>query len=64
MAGYLKELVSQSALELKFGLVQTAYANGSSTDYINNKLVCPGGLSVYIYLSVFVTTIGWNNIVI
>ncbi|KAI0219535.1 Phosphoacetylglucosamine mutase [Lamellibrachia satsuma] len=38
VAGYLKELVLQSALELKFGLVQTAYANGSSTDYINNKL--------------------------
>ncbi|KAK2190303.1 hypothetical protein NP493_79g06004 [Ridgeia piscesae] len=38
LAGYLKEVVAQSGLELKFGLVQTAYANGSSTDYINNKL--------------------------
>jgi len=41
LAGYLKEVVAQSGLELKFGLVQTAYANGSSTDYINNKLVRP-----------------------
>jgi hypothetical protein len=25
--------------DLKFGIVQTAYANGSSTDFIQNKMV-------------------------
>ena len=39
VAGYLKELISASGLTLNLGLVQTAYANGSSTDYIQNKLV-------------------------
>lgn len=39
IAGYIKDLLSSSGLELDLGLVQTAYANGSSTDYINAKLV-------------------------
>ncbi|KAK2164180.1 hypothetical protein LSH36_68g16012 [Paralvinella palmiformis] len=41
IAGYLKELVTQSGLDLDLGLVQTAYANGSSTRFINNKLHVP-----------------------
>ena len=32
-------LVKETGLDLKLGLVQTAYANGSSTDYITNTLV-------------------------
>lgn len=39
MAGYLKELVSEAKLDLNLGLVQTAYANGSSTKYITETLV-------------------------
>ena len=35
----LMELVKNSGLQLDFGLVQTAYANGNSTNYINNNLV-------------------------
>ncbi len=41
VAGYLKELISQSGLDLRLGLVQTAYANGSSTQYISSQLQVP-----------------------
>ncbi|KAG7176260.1 Phosphoacetylglucosamine mutase-like [Homarus americanus] len=39
VAGYLQELVK--GLQLKLGLVQTAYANGASTAYITEKLGVP-----------------------
>ena len=39
VAGFLKELCIESGVQLNLGLVQTAYANGSSTKYINEKLV-------------------------
>lgn len=39
IAEYLKELLNEIGLDLKLGLVQTAYANGASTEYIKNKLV-------------------------
>lgn len=39
VAEYFKELLTESQLILNIGLVQTAYANGGSTDYIINKLV-------------------------
>ena len=40
VAAYLKELLSAAHIDgLKLGLVQTAYANGSSTNYITKKLV-------------------------
>ncbi|XP_054258516.1 phosphoacetylglucosamine mutase [Macrosteles quadrilineatus] len=38
IAGYLKELTEEAGLNLQIGLVQTAYANGSSTEYITDKL--------------------------
>lgn len=41
VAEYLMDLVRQCGLDLKMGLVQTAYANGASTDYIVNKLKVP-----------------------
>ncbi|XP_013413352.1 phosphoacetylglucosamine mutase-like [Lingula anatina] len=41
VAGYLKELVNSSGLNINLGLVQTAYANGSSTSYITNELQVP-----------------------
>ncbi|EDS35802.1 phosphoglucomutase [Culex quinquefasciatus] len=41
IAGYLKELVEKCGVELEMGLVQTAYANGASTDYIVNQLKVP-----------------------
>lgn len=37
---YLMDLIKKCGIEIKIGLVQTAYANGASTDYIQNKLVC------------------------
>lgn len=40
MANYIGDLVRQAeVLSLKIGVVQTAYANGASTDYINNVAV-------------------------
>lgn len=41
VADYLMELVKSSGIDLRIGLVQTAYANGASTDYIVNKLKVP-----------------------
>ena len=39
VAGYFKELLSESGLtDIKLGLVQTAYANGASTKYIEDNL--------------------------
>ncbi|XP_076060612.1 phosphoglucomutase 3-like protein nst [Oratosquilla oratoria] len=42
-AGYIQELLTVSGLDLSLGLVQTAYANGASTEYINKKLGVPVG---------------------
>lgn len=39
VASYIQKLIKESGVDLKVGLVQTAYANGSSTDYINHTLV-------------------------
>lgn len=36
---YLMDLVTKCGIDLKFGIVQTAYANGGSTDYIQKELV-------------------------
>jgi len=41
IAGYLKELLAESGITLNLGLVQTAYANGSSTKYITDQLNVP-----------------------
>ncbi|KAF0300505.1 Phosphoacetylglucosamine mutase [Amphibalanus amphitrite] len=41
VAGYLRELLGASGLQLDLGLVQTAYANGSSTKYITEQLHVP-----------------------
>ncbi|XP_054719475.1 phosphoacetylglucosamine mutase-like [Uloborus diversus] len=41
IAKYLKDLVEKSELKLDMKVVQTAYANGSSTDYIENVLQIP-----------------------
>uniref|UniRef100_A0A182JYP4 Phosphoacetylglucosamine mutase n=1 Tax=Anopheles christyi TaxID=43041 RepID=A0A182JYP4_9DIPT len=41
LAGYLKDLIEQCDVQLKMGLVQTAYANGASTDYIVNRMKIP-----------------------
>jgi len=41
IASYLKQLLAESGIVLDLGLVQTAYANGSSTEYITNKLNVP-----------------------
>lgn len=38
---YLMDLVKKCKISLDLGLVQTAYANGASTDYIQNKLKFP-----------------------
>lgn len=39
LAGYLMDLVRESGVKVNLGLIQTAYANGNSTDYITNTLV-------------------------
>lgn len=39
IASYLKELIQASNLDIQLGLVQTAYANGASTNYISELLV-------------------------
>ncbi|XP_055609008.1 phosphoacetylglucosamine mutase [Uranotaenia lowii] len=41
IAGFLKELVEKCGVDINMGLVQTAYANGASTDYIVNQLKVP-----------------------
>jgi len=41
IAGYLMDLVKQAEISLRLGLVQTAYANGASTDYIVDELKFP-----------------------
>lgn len=33
------DLIKKCGVDVKIGLVQTAYANGASTDYIQNILV-------------------------
>lgn len=39
LTSYLTDLVKKCGINLKLGIVQTAYANGASTDYIRNELV-------------------------
>uniref|UniRef100_A0A336LW80 Phosphoacetylglucosamine mutase n=1 Tax=Culicoides sonorensis TaxID=179676 RepID=A0A336LW80_CULSO len=41
LASYLNDLVKQVKIDLKLGIVQTAYANGASTDYIIKELKIP-----------------------
>ncbi|KAJ8966110.1 hypothetical protein NQ317_011015 [Molorchus minor] len=41
VASYLQEVVQQTGIELNLGLVQTAYANGASTEYITKELRVP-----------------------
>lgn len=50
IAGYLKEILEETHVELSLGLVQTAYANGASTDYIKNKLVSNIAINFGIYI--------------
>lgn len=38
IADYLMNLVKQCGISLRLGIVQTAYANGASTDFIKEKL--------------------------
>lgn len=40
-ASFLGDLVNQSGTGLQIGVVQTAYANGSSTEYLTNTLKVP-----------------------
>lgn len=41
IASYLKNLIAKCGIDLKLGIVQTAYANGASTDYIVDELKVP-----------------------
>lgn len=41
IASYFKEILEKTELDLNLGLVQTAYANGASTEYISKKLKVP-----------------------
>lgn len=39
IASYFKQLLEDSQMDLELGIVQTAYANGGSTEYICRVLV-------------------------
>lgn len=39
IVGYLRDLLRQCGVQASIGIVQTAYANGASTDYIQQELV-------------------------
>ncbi|KAH3678959.1 hypothetical protein WICMUC_001327 [Wickerhamomyces mucosus] len=41
LTSFLKDLISKSGLNAEIGVVQTAYANGSSTNYITDVLKVP-----------------------
>ncbi|XP_053595147.1 phosphoacetylglucosamine mutase [Microplitis demolitor] len=41
IVSYFKELIEASGLSIKLGLVQTAYANGASTNYVTQVLNVP-----------------------
>ncbi|EEB19074.1 Phosphoacetylglucosamine mutase, putative [Pediculus humanus corporis] len=41
LADYLIELIRKANVDINLGLVQTAYANGSSTNYVKNTLKIP-----------------------
>lgn len=41
LAGFLKDLAEKSGVKADIGVVQTAYANGSSTNYLTNVLQVP-----------------------
>ena len=47
IAGYIQELLTQAGIELDLGLVQTAYANGSSTHYATKMMVSDAGALLY-----------------
>ncbi|OAD57515.1 Phosphoacetylglucosamine mutase [Eufriesea mexicana] len=49
IAEYFKELLQESRLSFQLGLVQTAYANGGSTDYLSNILVKAQEFDIGIY---------------
>lgn len=40
-AMFIMDLVKAAGIEIKVGVVQTAYANGNSTSYLTNVLVSP-----------------------
>ncbi|ODQ77394.1 hypothetical protein BABINDRAFT_163640 [Babjeviella inositovora NRRL Y-12698] len=41
LAKFMQETLAQTSLDITIGVVQTAYANGSSTDYATQKLSLP-----------------------
>lgn len=41
LAGFLKDLCAKSGVDAHIGVVQTAYANGSSTDFLSEVLQLP-----------------------
>ncbi|CAH0554621.1 unnamed protein product [Brassicogethes aeneus] len=41
IASYIKEILQETGIDLNLGLVQTAYANGASTEYITKQLKVP-----------------------
>ncbi|CAG0880126.1 unnamed protein product [Cyprideis torosa] len=40
-AMYIKELLEEAGLDVKLGVIQTAYSNGASTDYVKEVLGLP-----------------------
>ena len=44
-AMFIMDLVKAAGVEIKVGVVQTAYANGNSTSYLTNVLVDPPSIA-------------------
>nr|KAG5714323.1 hypothetical protein BaRGS_018540 [Batillaria attramentaria] len=60
VAGYLQELVRGSGLSLNLGLVQTAYANGSSTKFITQTMTVGDAMSDMLLVEVILSHRGWS----
>lgn len=51
LADYLIELIRKANVDINLGLVQTAYANGSSTNYVKNTLASFQIFSFFFFFS-------------
>ena len=49
-AMYIKDLIKTAGLDLRLGVVQTAYANGNSTAYMKHQLVTALIVRLYLFI--------------
>lgn len=66
LADYLIELIRKANVDINLGLVQTAYANGSSTNYVKNTLASFSNFFLFFFSFLFshslsfASLISWN----